>query len=185
MNKNKVADLGSISKIKIDQPSAETKKKEEIKKKQKQGLISQEMAIEQLRHKNSSSENEGLAPGSPAKKLQNQQSQDTLNQTNPPSQPPKQKKKMKGILVQEEMTKRNVKTQSPLNTDHQGEERKDHFGVVISKGANKNHRIYFNPQIQEVYEVENWKEYNIEEKYGLCSCKCNTFQMTLLTILAM
>jgi hypothetical protein len=47
--------------------------------------------------------------------------------------------------------------------------RKDSYGNFI-RHMDKNHKIKFKNDISEVNEVENWKEYNVENK-GCCSCK--------------
>ena len=47
--------------------------------------------------------------------------------------------------------------------------RRDAYGNLI-KHMDKHHKIKFKNDISEVNEVENWKEYNVEDK-ACCSCK--------------
>lgn len=68
----------------------------------------------------------------------------------------KPKKRLRSILLSEDSKGSN--------------ERKDQFGTAIVKGEKKEHRIVFSEEIEEVHEVENWKEYNlINEKSACCA----------------
>lgn len=51
--------------------------------------------------------------------------------------------------------------------------RKDHFGMVIGRGFGNQHRILFAEVIEEVHDVENWKEYNLIEPPNTCPFRCS------------
>lgn len=95
---------------------------------------------------------------------------------NPPNQDsPGQKP---GIELGTTANGMNSSSKSPIlkSADNQvrGDKRNDAFGTQIKKGGKK-HKISFKENMTDIKEVENWKEYNVDDgNHGGPKC-CSIF----------